>query len=125
MFVSDDSALVGDGDGDFGGVVEDNTLTAKAAFKAWIDGAVNEVLLFVRYFFQKIFTLFYINVASRAGAHPATVVVEVNIVFFSQFQNGFVLKIARDSFGRYARIFKQKFYGSHGRGEPLRKSAQR
>lgn len=47
MFVSDDSALVGDGDGDFGGIVEDNTLATKAAFKARVDGTVNEILFFV------------------------------------------------------------------------------
>ena len=106
MFVSDDSALVGDGNGDFGGIVEDNTLTTKAAFKARVDSAVNKIFFFVRYFFQKIFALLYVNMASGAGTHSATIVIEVNVEFLCQFQNRFVLKITRDSFRRYAGIFK-------------------
>lgn len=113
MFVSDNSTLVGDGDSYFGVVIEDNTLTTKATFEARVDGAVNEVFFFVRYFFQKFVAFFYINMARGAGAHSTAVVIQVNVEFFRQFQYGFILKITRHGFGRYARIFKQKLYSSH------------
>lgn len=113
MFMSNDPSLVGDGNGDLGVVVEDDALAAQAAFEPWIDGAVNEVFLFVRYFFQELVAFFHIDVAGGAGAYPAAIVIEMNIVILRQFEDGFVLKIARNGLGRYARIFKKEFYSSH------------
>jgi hypothetical protein len=52
-------------------------------------------------------------VTCGARAHSAAIVIQVNVVFLRQFQNGFVLEITRHGFGCYARIFKQKLYSSH------------
>ena len=87
VLMSDDSSLVGYGDGDVGIVVEDNALATKSALKARIDGAVNEVFFFVRNFFQKLVAFFHINMTGRTRAHAAAVVVEVNVEFLCQFQN--------------------------------------
>ena len=113
MIVSDDSALVGYGYSDFGVVVENNTLTTKATFEARVDGTVNKVLFFVRYFFQKFIAFFHIYVARRACAHPTAVVIQVNVVVLGQLQNGLILEITLNGFGRNARVFKQKCYSSH------------
>jgi hypothetical protein len=47
VFVSDNSALIGNGYGDAGILVENDTLTGKTALEARIDGAINEVLFLI------------------------------------------------------------------------------
>jgi len=63
MFMSNNTALIGDGDGDFSILVEQHALTSQSAFQSGVDGAVNEVFFFVGNFLQKILAFFNINVA--------------------------------------------------------------
>ncbi len=113
MFVSNDSSLVGDGDGNFGGVVEDNALTTKPTFNARVDGAIDKVFFFVGDFLNVLLSLFHVNMASRAGANAPAVVVQVYIVLLGQFEDGHVYKVALDGFGGNIRIFKQELDNSH------------
>ncbi len=113
MLVTNDAALVGNGHHEVGVVIQDDTLTSQAAFQSRIDGAVNEVLLFFGDFFEKFSSFFHINVASRAGAHPAAIVVKVDVELFGYLQDRASFKIAgyRPFWNRF--IFKQKAYSSH------------
>ena len=106
MLVSDDSALIGNGDGDIGVFIQNNALTGEATFQARIEGAINKILFFVGYFLQKILSFFDINVTSGAGANAAAIVVQVHIVFLGDLQNGHIGIFAHNGLGRYAFVLK-------------------
>lgn len=114
MFVADNSALIGNGDGYFSAVIENDALATQAAFKPGIDGAINKVFFLVGNFFQILLALFHINVTGGAGAYAATVVVEVNVVFFGNFQNRNIYIIPPHGNWSYAGIFKIKMNDCHG-----------
>jgi len=113
MFMSDDAALIGDGDGNFCIFVEQYALAGQTAFQTGVDGAVNEVFFFIRNFFQKILAFFDVHMAGRTGAHAATVVVEVYVVVLRYFKDRLIQKISVDRFGGYFGVFKQKMYDGH------------
>lgn len=106
MLVSDDPALVGNGNGNDGCLVQNDTLTPQSAFEPGVDGPIDKIFLLVGYLFQKIVALLYVKMASRAGAHTPTVMVQVYIVLFCKFQDRLVLKITGHGLGRYGFIFK-------------------
>ena len=106
MLVTDDPALIGNGNGDFGFVVEYDALTTEPTFQPGIDCPIDKVFFLVRDFFQKRFALFYVNMAGRACAYTAAIMVEVHVVLFRQFKNRQVFKIPGDGFGRDRGIFK-------------------
>jgi hypothetical protein len=81
----DNTGLIGDNYYDFGVFVEDNTLASKPTFQARISSAVDKVFFFVGYFLQVIASFFHVNVAGRAGANAATIVVEMHISIFCYF----------------------------------------
>lgn len=109
--MSDDAALVGYGDRDIGIWFEHDALASQAAFYARIDGAVNEIFLFVRNFFEVLLAFFHINMAGGAGANTSAVMVEVDVVFLCKFQNGLIYEVASYCFRSYGGIFKLKTYG--------------
>ena len=106
MLVPDNSALIRDSDCDIGIFVQYDTLAGEAAFYTRVYGPINKILLFIRYFFQKAIAFFDVHMTGRARADPTTVMVQVNIIFFCNFQNRLIEKIATDRFGCDARIFK-------------------
>lgn len=106
MFVADNTALIGNRNRYFGGFIENDALTTQAAFKSRIVGTINKILLFVGNFFQELLAFFHINVAGGAGTNAAAIVIEVHVVFFRQFKNGQVGKVAADRFGRNVLIFE-------------------
>jgi hypothetical protein len=115
MFVANDAALIGNGDGYIRSFFEDDALTSKTAFNARIDGAIDEIFFFIRYFLQELLPFFHINVTSGTSANTAAVMVEVHVVVFRNFEQGLIQKIARYSFSRNAAVFKFKAYGCHKR----------
>ena len=114
MFVSDNSPLVRNRHRDLCGFVQDHTLTTQPAFQTRIDGAVDKIFFLVRYFFQKIFSFFHVQVAGGTRADAPAIVIEVHVEIFRQFQNGHVDKIAGHCFRRYIGIFELKCNCSHG-----------
>ena len=108
VFVANNTALVGDGNAYFGCFVQYNTLAGQATFEAWIEGAVNEIFFLVGYFLDKILPLFYINMAGRAGANTAAVVIQVNVAFFRDLQNRHILETSRH------RLWTGHFYLQNG-----------
>ena len=111
--MANNAPLIGNGDRYFGGFIQNNALATQAAFEPRIEGPVNKIFLFIRYSFNKIFPAFHIHVAGGAGANPAAVVVEVNIVFFRDFQDGHILKTSRHRLDWNAFIFKLELDGGH------------
>ena len=111
--MANNAPLIGHGDRYFGGFIQDNALAAQAAFEAWVERPVNEILFLVGYFLDVFFPLLYVHVAGGAGADAATVVVEVNVVFFGDFEDGHILKTARHGLDRDIFIFKLELNGSH------------
>ena len=106
MLVSDDPTLVGYGYGNDSSLVQDDTLAPQSAFEPGVDGPINKIFLLVGYLFQKIVALLYVKMASGAGAHSPTVMVQVHIVLFCKFQDRLVLEITGHGLGRYGFIFK-------------------
>ena len=114
VFVTDDLALVGDRDRYFSRIIQNDTLASEAALEPWIDGPVDEILLFFRDFLQIILTAFDIYMTGGTRTNASAVVVQVNAVVFGDFQDGLLLKIARHGFPGNGFIFKLKFYCNHG-----------
>ena len=83
--MSNNSTLVGDGHDDIGGFVKDDALASEAAFEARVVGAVNEIFLFVADFFEKLVAAFDVNMARRASANAAAVVVEMHAKLLRDF----------------------------------------
>jgi hypothetical protein len=108
MFVSNYTFLVRDGHHDMSIFFQNNTLASQATFQTWIDGAINKVFFFIGYFLYDIVTLFNVDMAGGTSTHATAVVVEVDICFFCNFENGLILKIATDRFFRNGSIFKLK-----------------
>ena len=106
MLVSDDPALVGNGNGNDGSLVQDDTLAPQSAFEPGVDGPIDKIFLLVGYLFQKIVALLYVKMTCGAGTHPPTVMVQVHIVLFRKFQDRLVLKITGHGLGGYGFIFK-------------------
>ena len=106
MFMPNDPALVGNGNGDHRRFVQNDTLASQTAFEPGVDGPIDEVFLFVGYLFQKGVALLDVKMASGAGADPSTVMIQVHIILLRKFQYGLVLKITGYGFGRYGFIFK-------------------
>lgn len=113
MFVSDDAPLVRDFNLNDRIIIEDDTLTGQAGLQFGVDGPVNEVLFLVRNLLKKFIPAFDIDVASTAGTYTTTIVVEVDVMFLRQLQNGQVSRRVGNGNGCDALIFKCKFYGSH------------
>ena len=111
--MSNNPSLIGNRDGHFGRFIKDNTLTGQATFEARIERAINEILFFVGNFLNKILAALHIHVAGGASANAAAVVIEVNIVFFRDFQNGHILETSRHRLGRDFFIFKLELYRGH------------
>lgn len=109
----DDAPLVWYGDGYLRLVVQYNALAAQPALEAGADGAINKVFFLVRNFLQIRLPLFHIHMAGGTGAHPATIVVEVDIKLLGQFEDGHIFKIALHRYRGNARIFKLKVDNSH------------
>ena len=72
----------------------DEALATQSRFDAWVVGAVYEIFFFIGHLGQVIHAVFDVYVAGAAGADAATVVVEVDAVFFGQVEDGF-------AFGRF------------------------
>lgn len=106
MLVADNSALIGDGDGDFSLVVEYDALATQAAFESRIDGAIDKIFFLVGDVLQEFIAAFHIQMTGGAGAYTAAIVVEVNIELLGQFENRQVLEITAHGFGRDRSIFK-------------------
>jgi hypothetical protein len=117
VFVSDDPALIGYGYCDAGILVQNNTLTGKAAFEARIDGAVNKIFFLVGNFLKEIITLLNVNVTGGAGAYTSAVVVQMYIVILRYFQNRHILKVAGNRFRSNIGIFKFESYSGHKSGK--------
>ncbi len=88
MLVPDNAGLVGNFHLDHRIVFQDNALATQTRFQAGIDGTVNEILFLVGNFFQLIVSLVNVNVAGTTGTNASTVVIQVNVVVFGNFQNG-------------------------------------
>ncbi len=106
MLVPNNPFLVGDGDRDNSIFVQNDTLATQSAFKARVDGAIDEIFFFVGDCFQKFIALLHIEVAGGTSANAPAIVVQVDIEGFGKFQNGLVFKIARNGLGGNGFIFK-------------------
>lgn len=119
MLVSDDAALIWYFHFDDRIIFQNDALATQAGFQFWIDGPVHEIFFLVRNFLQKIIAFENINMAGAARTNAATIVVQVNAMFFGYFQDGHVNWHVGDRNGRNAFIFESKFDGCHN----LEKSA--
>ena len=113
VFMANNAALVGNGHFYFGTFVQNDALAGQAAFNARIKSPIDKILFFVGQSFQKIVALLHVNMAGGAGADAAAVMVQVDIVFLRDFQDGHVLETSRHRFGRGTLIFKKEFNGGH------------
>ncbi len=124
MFVADNALLIGNGDSDIGVCNQENTLAGQSAFQSRVDGAINKIFFFIGNFLDEMFPFFHVDMAGGAGAYAATVVIEVDIVFFREFQHRHIQKIARHRFGGDTRIFKLISNCSHKVGLPAKMRAK-
>ena len=69
--------------------VDDHTLAAQARINARIDGPVDKILFFVRYFLDVIHPLVYINLAGTAAAYAAAIVLQFNAVLQANVKHRF------------------------------------
>lgn len=108
MLVPNDAGLIRNLYLNVGIVFQDYTLASKARLQARVDGTIYEVFFLFGDFFQQVFSLVDVNMTGTAGTNAAAVVVEMNVVIFSNFQNGVsrlnVLNCNRGNIG----IFKYK-----------------
>ncbi len=113
MFVTDYVFLVGYHHFNHGVFVQNNALARQTRFQTRIDGTVNEVFFFLADVLQKIISFFDVYVTGAARTHTTAVVVEVNVVFFGQFQNRNICRRLLHRDGRNGFILESKMYGSH------------
>ena len=113
MLVPDDPRLIGDLHLDHGIVVEDDALAAKARFQSGVDGAVDEVFLFVGDLFQKVVAGLDIDVAGTAGANATAIVIEVHAIVLGHFQYTISFFNVLDRYGRDVGVFECEFHGCH------------
>jgi hypothetical protein len=91
------------------------TLAGKARLEAGHDGTVDVVLFALAHLGQLVHALVYVHLAGGAGADPAAVVVQLDVVVEGEVQDGFTSHGSyRD--GRYVLLDKAKgdFENFHG-----------
>lgn len=116
MFVTDNSCLIWYLYFDLCTIIKDDALASQSGFQARVDCSIDKVLLLIRDLLEILFSFKNVYMAGAAGANPAAIMIQMDVVVFRDLQDRIPLLCIFNHLGRNIRIFKLESNSSQSRG---------